>query len=79
MTKQKLSDQVSALARKNICGEDLLDMTHEMQDIYLWALSNAPIRQLREWKKEFKQRHKEQEEQEWLGRFTTAISILAIR
>ena len=64
-TKQKLSKQVCELARKNI-GNDVpvFDMTNEMHDIYLWALSNAPIRQLREWKKEFKQRHKEQEEQE---------------
>lgn len=62
--KQKLSDQVEKLAEKNIHNEDLLDMTHEMHDIYFWALQNAPIRQLREWKKDFKQRHKIQEEQE---------------
>lgn len=65
MTKQKLSDQVSKLAVKDIGGNgELFDMTSEMHDIYLWGLRNAPIRQLREWKKEFKQRHKEQEEQE---------------
>jgi hypothetical protein len=63
--KKKLSDQVSELAVKDIDGDgELYDMTSEMYDIYVWALSNAPIRQLREWKKEFKQRHKEQEEQE---------------
>ncbi len=63
-TKQKLSDQVSELAVKDIGGDgELYDMTLEMHDIYLWALRNAPIRQLREWKKEFKQRHKEQEVQ----------------
>lgn len=63
--KKKLSDQVSELAVKDIGGDgELYDMTHEMQEIYHWALNNAPIRQLREWKKEFKQRHKEQEEQE---------------
>lgn len=63
--KQKLSDQVSELASKNICGDvPLHDMTDEMNDIYIWALSNAPIHQLRKWKKEFKQRHKQQGEQE---------------
>jgi len=63
--KKKLSDQVLELASKNI-GNDipLYDMTDEMQDIYHWALNNAPIYQLRKWKKDFKQRHKEQEEQE---------------
>jgi len=63
--KKKLSDQVSELASKNIGGGvELYDMTDEMHDIYRWALNNAPIYQLRKWKKEFKQRHKEQEEQE---------------
>ena len=40
-------------------------MTTEMHTIYIWALHNAPIHKLREWKKEFKQIHKEQEEQEY--------------
>lgn len=63
-TKQKLSDQVEELAVKDIgSNAELFDMTSEMNDIYLWALRNAPIRQLREWKKEFKQRHKEEEVQ----------------
>ena len=64
--KKKLSDQVHELAEKDFARNDveLFDMTSDMQQIYLWALRNAPIRQLREWKKEFKQRHKEQEEQE---------------
>lgn len=63
--KKKLSDQVEKLAVEGIgCDGELYDMTHEMHEIYSWALNNAPIRQLREWKKEFKQRHKEQEEQE---------------
>lgn len=63
-TKQKLSDQVEKLAVKDIGGDgELYDMTPEMHDIYIWALRNAPIRQLREWKKEFKQRHKEEEVQ----------------
>jgi len=63
--KKKLSDQVLELASKNIgTNAELFDMTSEMHQIYIWALYNAPIRQLREWKKEFKQRHKEQEEQE---------------
>ena len=64
--KKKLSHQVYELAEKDFARNDveLFDMTGDMQEIYLWALRNAPIRQLREWKKEFKQRHKEQEEQE---------------
>lgn len=63
-TKQKLSNQVQELAVEDIGGGvELYDMTSEMQEIYLWALRNAPIRQLRKWKKEFKQRHKEQEVQ----------------
>ena len=63
--KKKLSDQVDELASKNIGGGDLYDMTTEMHTIYIWALHNAPIHKLREWKKEFKQIHKEQEEQEY--------------
>lgn len=63
--KKKLSDQVCELASKDIGGDsELFDMTPEMHTIYIWALHNAPIHKLREWKKEFKQRHKEQEEQE---------------
>lgn len=62
--KNKLSKQVEDLAEKNIHCEDLLDMTHEMHEIYLWALNNAPIRQLRYWKRNFKILHKMQEEQE---------------
>jgi len=63
--KKKLSDQVDELASKDIDGSgELHDMTTEMHTIYIWALHNAPIHKLREWKKEFKQRHKEQEEQE---------------
>tara|TARA_B100000989_G_C19277904_1_gene358997 strand:- start:64 stop:273 length:210 start_codon:yes stop_codon:yes gene_type:complete len=63
--KKKLSDQVDELASKDIDGRgELHDMTPEMHTIYTWALYNAPIRKLREWKKEFKQTHKEQEEQE---------------
>ena len=64
--KKKLSDQVDELASKDICGDgELFDMTPEMHTIYTWALHNAPIHKLREWKKEFKQIHKEQEEQEY--------------
>ena len=52
--KKKLSHQVSELAVKDIGGDgELFDMTPEMHTIYIWALHNAPIRQLREWKKEF--------------------------
>lgn len=62
--KNKLSDQVKDLAQKNIFEEGLLDATQEMHTIYQWALLNAPIRQLRAWKKEFIRDHKLLEEQQ---------------
>jgi len=63
--KQKLSDQVEKLAVKDIGGDgELYDMTPEMHTIYIWALHNAPIHKLREWKKEFKQNKKEREQEE---------------
>ncbi len=60
--KQKLSNEVNDLAWDDT--EDLLDMTREMHTIYVWALYNAPIHKLREWKKEFKQNKKEREQEE---------------
>ncbi len=60
--KQKLSNEVNDLAWDDT--EDLLDMTREMHTIYVWALYNAPIHKLREWKKEFKQNRKEREQEE---------------
>lgn len=63
--KKKLSDEVSKLAY--YMTDDMGDMTPDMETIYVWALNNAPIHKLREWKKEFKQNKKqrEQEEQEY--------------
>ena len=61
--KQKLSKEVSNLAYYPSNG-DMLDMTFEMQTIYVWALHNAPIHKLREWKKEFKQNKKQREQEE---------------
>lgn len=53
-TKEKLQQEVSKLSSKNLGTENLMDMTHEMETLYYWALYNAPIKQLRAWKKEFK-------------------------
>lgn len=61
--KQKLSYEVNNLSWYDT--EDMRDMTPDMETIYVWAINNAPIRKLREWKKEFKEnRKREQEEQE---------------
>ena len=61
--KQKLSYEVNDLSWYDT--EDMRDMTPDMETIYIWAINNAPIRKLREWKKEFKEnRKREQEEQE---------------
>ena len=60
--KKKLSDEVDDLAYYNT--EDMQDMTSEMHTIYVWAIYNAPIHKLREWKKEFKQKKKEREQEE---------------
>jgi erythromycin esterase-like protein len=61
--KQKLSYEVDNLSWYHT--EDMRDMTPDMETIYVWAIKNAPIRKLREWKKEFKEnRKREQEEQE---------------
>lgn len=62
--KQKLSYEVNNLSWYDT--EDMRDMTVEMETIYVWAINNAPIHKLREWKKEFKKNKKrrEQEKQE---------------
>ncbi len=60
--KQKLSYDVNQLAYYDT--EDMRDMTSEMETIYVWALYNAPIHKLREWKKEFNQNKKEREQEE---------------
>ena len=60
--KRKLTDEGSELAYYN--SEDMRDMTADMETIYVWALHNAPIRKLREWKKEFKQNKKQREQEE---------------
>ena len=60
-TKKKLSDEVHNLAYYNT--EDMRDMTPDMETIYVWAINNAPIHKLREWKKEFKQNKKEREQE----------------
>jgi hypothetical protein len=60
--KEKLSKEISDLSYYST--EHMLDMTHEMETIYIWALNNAPIRKLREWKKEFKQNKKQREQEE---------------
>ena len=64
--KNKLSFQVEDIAEKNLVNgkSELHDMTPEMQQIYLWALRNAPIHQLRKWKKTFIHDQKKWEEQE---------------
>ena len=53
-TKEKLQEEVSKLSKKNLGTHHLMDMTHEMEELCYWALYNAPIKQLRAWKKEFK-------------------------
>ena len=60
--KQKLSYEVNNLSWYD--AEDMRDMTVEMEIIYLWALENAPIHKLREWKKQFKKNKKEREQEE---------------
>ena len=60
--KQKLSYEVNDLAWYDT--EDMRDMTPNMETIYFWALDNAPIHKLREWKKEFKLNKKEREQEQ---------------
>jgi len=55
--KEKLSNEVHSLAYYNT--EMMYDMTDRMDEIYQWALMNAPIHKLREWKRLFKQAEKE--------------------
>ena len=52
--KDELRKEVSELCAKDITTEHTMDMTNEMHSVYCWALRNAPIKQLRAWKKEFK-------------------------
>ena len=60
--KKKLSDQVHKLACNGLDHEEVYDMSTEQHTIYVWAVENAPIRKLREWKKEFKREQKKYEE-----------------
>jgi len=60
--KSKLSDQVHKLACNGLDHEEVFDMSLEQNIIYSWAIENAPIRKLREWKKEFKIQQKKYEE-----------------
>jgi erythromycin esterase-like protein len=60
--KKKLSDEVSKLAY--YMTDDMGDMTRDMETIYFWALNNAPIHKLREWKKEFKKNKKLREQED---------------
>ena len=60
--KKKLSDQVHKLACNGLDHEEVYDMSTEQHTIYVWAIENAPIRKLREWKKEFIREQKQYEE-----------------
>ena len=51
--KNELIKEVSKLCRKDIGTEITMDMTDEMHTLYVWALNNASIKQLKKWKKEF--------------------------
>jgi len=57
--KQRLQDQVHKLSTDAFLILDnahlLQDMTEQMHTIYSWGLNNASIKQLRAWKREFKQ------------------------
>ena len=63
--RHKLSFQVEDIAEKDLHNGrcELNDMTPEMTQIYLWALMNAPIHQLRKWKKQFTKEQKRREDQ----------------
>ena len=50
---KKLEDEVSELCKEDLGTDFTMDMTGEMETLYFWALSNAPVSQLRKWKKEF--------------------------
>ena len=50
---KKLEDEVWELCKEDIGTEHTLDMTNEMHTILCWGLTNAPVSQLRKWKKEF--------------------------
>ena len=50
---KKLEKEVSELCREDLSTDFTMDMTGEMETLYFWALHNAPVSQLRKWKKEF--------------------------
>ena len=50
---KKLEDKVSELCKEDLGTDFTMDMTDEMETLYFWALYNAPVSQLRKWKKEF--------------------------
>ena len=54
--KNELIKEVGKLCHKDIGTEHTMDMTNEMHTLYCWALNNAPIKQLKKWKKEFTSR-----------------------
>ena len=51
--KDKIRKEVTELCNKNIGTEHTMDMTDEMLTLYCWALNNAPLKQLKKWKKAF--------------------------
>tara|TARA_R110002020_G_scaffold460410_1_gene678888 strand:- start:38 stop:244 length:207 start_codon:yes stop_codon:yes gene_type:complete len=60
--KSKLSEEVFELSE--YYSDDKLDMTRDQHTMFVWALYNAPIHKLREWKKEFKKNKKLREQEE---------------
>jgi len=51
--KDKIRKEVSKLCSKNIGTDHVMSMTDEMHTLYCWALNNAPLKQLKKWKKAF--------------------------
>ena len=51
--KDKIRKEVSKLCSKNIGTDHVMSMTDEMHTLYCWALNNAPLKQLKKWKKVF--------------------------
>ena len=50
---KKLEDKVWELCQEDLGTEHTYDMTDAMHTVFCWGLTNAPISQLRKWKKEF--------------------------
>ena len=50
---KKLKDKVWELCQEDLGTEYTYDMTDAMHTVLCWGLANAPISQLRKWKKEF--------------------------